>query len=367
MERIVGDGTVEIAGLAYDSRRVGPGALFFCVPGEKVDGHEFAAAVVEAGAVALVVERELEVGVPQVVVGDARAAMAPVAARFFGDPTAELRVVGVTGTNGKTTTAFLIREILEAAGVSCGLLGTVKQVVGGVEEERRADDAGGDRPAGDVPADARRRGQGLRDGGLLARDVAAPGRRDPLRGGAVHQPHPGPPRLPRRHGGLLRRQAQAVRQPGSGDGDRQRRRSLRPPPRRRIRVRHLLRRGRRGRLQRPRGQLRRQRRPIHHRPAGSGVDGPKTGLLVPKSARRRGGGGADWAAGALQRGQCAGGVRGGGGARGRGGDRGGRAGAGGAGAGALRADRRGAGVRGPGRLRAHAGLAARTCCGRRGG
>ncbi len=134
MERIVGDGTVEIAGLAYDSRKVGPGGLFFCVPGEKVDGHGFAAAVVEAGAVALVVERELEVGVPQVVVGDARAAMAPVAARFFGDPTAELRVVGVTGTNGKTTTAFLIRETLEGAGVSCGLLGTVKQVVGGVEE-----------------------------------------------------------------------------------------------------------------------------------------------------------------------------------------------------------------------------------------
>ncbi len=81
------------------------------------------------------VERELEVEVPQVVVGDARAAMAPLAARFFGDPTAELRVVGVTGTNGKTTTAFLIREVLEAAGISCGLLGTVKQVVGGVEEE----------------------------------------------------------------------------------------------------------------------------------------------------------------------------------------------------------------------------------------
>jgi UDP-N-acetylmuramoyl-L-alanyl-D-glutamate--2,6-diaminopimelate ligase len=90
--------------------------------------------VVEAGAVALVVERELDVGVPQVVVGDARAAMAPLAARFFGDPTSELRVVGVTGTNGKTTTAFLIREILEGAGISTGLLGTVKQVVGGSEE-----------------------------------------------------------------------------------------------------------------------------------------------------------------------------------------------------------------------------------------
>jgi UDP-N-acetylmuramoyl-L-alanyl-D-glutamate--2,6-diaminopimelate ligase len=132
----VGDGSVEIADPAYDSRRVGPGALFFCVPGEKVDGHEFAAAAVESGAAALVVERELPgFGVPQVVVGDARAAMAPMAARFFGDPTGELRVAGITGTNGKTTTAFLLREILEAAGLRCGLLGTVKQVVGGVEEE----------------------------------------------------------------------------------------------------------------------------------------------------------------------------------------------------------------------------------------
>jgi UDP-N-acetylmuramoyl-L-alanyl-D-glutamate--2,6-diaminopimelate ligase len=84
--------------------------------------------------VGLVVERELDLDVGQVVVSDARAAMAPLAARFWGDPTAELRVVGVTGTNGKTTTAFLIREVLEAAGVQCGLMGTVRQVVGGEEE-----------------------------------------------------------------------------------------------------------------------------------------------------------------------------------------------------------------------------------------
>ncbi len=125
----------EVASLAYDSRKVGPGSLFFCVPGEKVDGHEFGAAAVEAGAAGLVVERELDLDVPQVVVADARAAMAPLAARFWGDPTGELRVIGVTGTNGKTTTAFLIREVLEAAGVQTGLLGTVRQVVGGVEEE----------------------------------------------------------------------------------------------------------------------------------------------------------------------------------------------------------------------------------------
>ncbi|HET7122155.1 MAG TPA: UDP-N-acetylmuramoyl-L-alanyl-D-glutamate--2,6-diaminopimelate ligase [Solirubrobacterales bacterium] len=133
--RVVGDPSTAISELAYDSRRAGPGTLFFCVVGERADGHDFAARVVEQGAAALVVERELEVGVPQVVVADSRAAMAPLAARFWGDPTAELRMVGVTGTNGKTTTAFLVHEILRAADVRCGLLGTVKMIVGGVEKE----------------------------------------------------------------------------------------------------------------------------------------------------------------------------------------------------------------------------------------
>jgi UDP-N-acetylmuramoyl-L-alanyl-D-glutamate--2,6-diaminopimelate ligase len=135
VQRIVGDPGAGISDLAYDSRRVEPGTLFFCFPGEKADGHEFAGDAVERGAAGLVVERELGLGVPEVVVGDARAAMAPLAALFWGDPTAELRVAGVTGTNGKTTTAFLIREVLEAAAIQCGLLGTVKQVVGAVEEE----------------------------------------------------------------------------------------------------------------------------------------------------------------------------------------------------------------------------------------
>jgi UDP-N-acetylmuramoyl-L-alanyl-D-glutamate--2,6-diaminopimelate ligase len=135
VQRIVGDGAVEVTDLLFDSRQAGPGALFFCVPGARADGHDFALDVVEAGAAALVVERELAVSAPQLVVEDARAAMAPLAARFQGDPTAELRVVGVTGTNGKTTTAFLVREILEAAGIRCGLMGTVKQIVAGAEED----------------------------------------------------------------------------------------------------------------------------------------------------------------------------------------------------------------------------------------
>jgi UDP-N-acetylmuramoyl-L-alanyl-D-glutamate--2,6-diaminopimelate ligase len=133
---IVGDAGVEIQGLAYDSRRAQPGTLFFAYSGQTVDGHAYAQAAVDAGAVAVALERELELA-PFVVrarVADGRAAMAHAAQRFYGDPTGDLRVVGVTGTNGKTTTAFLLRQILEHAGVQTGLLGTVKRVVGGAEE-----------------------------------------------------------------------------------------------------------------------------------------------------------------------------------------------------------------------------------------
>ena len=127
---------VEVSDLAYDARAAGPGSLFFCVPGERHDGHDFAPEAVRAGAVALVVERPLELGVPQLVVPDARRAMPPAAVAFFGDPTAELQVAGVTGTAGKTTTTFLLHSILDAAGRRPGLLGTIESRVGG--ERRRA-------------------------------------------------------------------------------------------------------------------------------------------------------------------------------------------------------------------------------------
>ncbi len=133
--RIVrGDGSVEIADVAFDSGAAGPGTLFVCVVGSNADGHDFAESALASGASALVVERELDLDAPQLVVDDSRRAMGPLAALVFGDPSAELTMVGITGTNGKTTTSFLVRTILEAAGMSCGLLGTVKQVVGGEEE-----------------------------------------------------------------------------------------------------------------------------------------------------------------------------------------------------------------------------------------
>src|SRR3954471_4552102 len=124
---------VEVTGLALDNRRVTPGTLFFCVPGFTRDGHDFAPDAIARGASALVVERPLGLGVPEVRVESVRAAMAPIAARFHGDPTARLDLVGITGTNGKTTTAFLGRELLEAAGRQTALLGTIKSVIGGAE------------------------------------------------------------------------------------------------------------------------------------------------------------------------------------------------------------------------------------------
>src|SRR5262245_49553036 len=134
VRELLGDGpAVEIGGLAYDNRAVEPGTLFFCVPGFTRDGHDFATDAIERGAAALVVARPLNLGVPEVQVEDVRAAMAVAAARFYGDPTRRLPVVGVTGTNGKTTTAFLIRALLEASGRQCGLLGTVTSVIAGDE------------------------------------------------------------------------------------------------------------------------------------------------------------------------------------------------------------------------------------------
>jgi UDP-N-acetylmuramoyl-L-alanyl-D-glutamate--2,6-diaminopimelate ligase len=132
--QVLGSPAVEVRDLAYDARAVTPGALFFAVPGEHADGHDFAGAAVDAGAVAVVVERELELPVSQVVVSDSRAAMAPAADLFFCEPTRELEVVGVTGTSGKTTTSFLLFAILAAGGRRPGLLGTVEARVGG---ERR--------------------------------------------------------------------------------------------------------------------------------------------------------------------------------------------------------------------------------------
>lgn len=130
LDELVGDPTTSISGVSYDSRAVQPGDLFFCVPGASTDGHRFAAEAIAAGGAALCVERRLDLEAPQLVVSDVRRSMARLSAAFFGDPAESLIILGVTGTNGKTTTAFLIDSILRADGHKTGLIGTIETRVG---------------------------------------------------------------------------------------------------------------------------------------------------------------------------------------------------------------------------------------------
>jgi UDP-N-acetylmuramoyl-L-alanyl-D-glutamate--2,6-diaminopimelate ligase len=124
--RILGDGSVEVRDACHDDRDVRADSLFCCVRGERVDGHDLAASAVARGAVALLVDHPIEgIDVPQLVCDDVRRAMGPVAAAVHGDPSRALTVVGITGTNGKTTTAHLVAAILEAAGRRCEVLGTL--------------------------------------------------------------------------------------------------------------------------------------------------------------------------------------------------------------------------------------------------
>ena len=123
---------VDVGSVDYRSDRVVPGTLFCCLRGARQDGHDFAAEAVAGGARALLVERTLPLPVPQLLVADARAAMGLLAAALAGSPTETLDVVGLTGTNGKSTTSFLVAGILDSSGRSCGLIGTVEQRIGGV-------------------------------------------------------------------------------------------------------------------------------------------------------------------------------------------------------------------------------------------
>ena len=131
-ERTVGMPVGEVRGLAYDSRRVGKGGLFFAIPGDHTDGHRFVGEAVAAGAIAAVVEHEIpDTGVPQLVVANARHALADAADLWFGEPSNHLATIGVTGTNGKTTVTSLVAQLLAAAGGQPGLLGTVSVRIGG--------------------------------------------------------------------------------------------------------------------------------------------------------------------------------------------------------------------------------------------
>jgi len=122
----------EVAGITYDSRRVTPGMVFIAIPGQHVDGHEFIGTAVERGASAVICERSRLVPgrVTKIHVDDVREAMACAARSYYQHPSAKLKVIGVTGTNGKTTVAFMIKAILEAADIKTGLMGTVRYEIG---------------------------------------------------------------------------------------------------------------------------------------------------------------------------------------------------------------------------------------------
>ena len=123
--RVVGDGSVCVTGVSSDTRNVREGSIFSCVIGSRVDGHVFAGEAISRGAVALLVERQLDVDVPQIVVVSSRVATGIVAAAVFGRPSDTLRVVGITGTNGKTTTAHLVADILRSQGWKTDVYGTL--------------------------------------------------------------------------------------------------------------------------------------------------------------------------------------------------------------------------------------------------
>ena len=121
-----------VSGLAYDSRTVTSGDVFVALKGLHTDGTAFARQAIDRGAAAIVSEQPAPEGVhvPWAIVGDARLALALLATTFYRDPSREMRVVGITGTNGKTTTAYLLAGIFEAAGIRCGVLGTVAYKIG---------------------------------------------------------------------------------------------------------------------------------------------------------------------------------------------------------------------------------------------
>ena len=125
-----GDMQTDIAALTANSREKTERGLFFCIPGSRYDAHNFAPQALENGCIALVVERYLELDVPQVLVRNSRAAMARIAEAFFGHPARQMRLVGITGTKGKTTTSYMLKSICEKAGFRCGLIGTTGNMIG---------------------------------------------------------------------------------------------------------------------------------------------------------------------------------------------------------------------------------------------
>jgi UDP-N-acetylmuramoyl-L-alanyl-D-glutamate--2,6-diaminopimelate ligase len=132
--RIVGSTGSVVTGVAYDSRRVQPGDLFAALRGADLDGHEYVRDAEERGAAALLIESPVPTALPQIQVADSRAALAAIAAEFYGHPSTDIGVIGITGTDGKTTTSYLVDHVLRSVGTRTGMIGTVAIRIGDHED-----------------------------------------------------------------------------------------------------------------------------------------------------------------------------------------------------------------------------------------
>lgn len=181
-----------VTAIAYDSRQATAGAIFVAVSGQRFDGAAFAADAIGRGAVLVVSASAPPVDgrIAWVMVKDARLALAELAAAFHRDPSHDLTVVGVTGTNGKTTTTYMLAAIFDAAGWPCGRIGSVGYDTGGNDAGRGAHDPGGAGGAGVAARDGPAPARGVCDGGLLARACDAACRGDPVRRRGLLEPHP---------------------------------------------------------------------------------------------------------------------------------------------------------------------------------
>ena len=131
VEKIIGAEQLNVTGIAFNSMEVRPGNIFVCITGFKTDGHKYAADAIDRGAIAVIAERDIsELGVTCVICKNTRLALAKAAANFYGHPERKFRLIGITGTNGKTTATYLVKSVLESLGRKVGLIGTNQNMIG---------------------------------------------------------------------------------------------------------------------------------------------------------------------------------------------------------------------------------------------
>ena len=203
-----------IRGIRYDSRSVSPGDLFVAMRGANSDGHDYLERAVALGAAALLVEEmpsdAIRKDLPTVRVADARRAMAPLAARFFGHPADELNLVGITGTNGKTSTSYLVESILAHAGLRVGLVGTVEIRYADTHEVSVNTTPESPRSPANASRDANGTDRCSRDGGLFARPRTRTRAELCIQSCGLHESLSGPSRFPWLYGRLSRFQGKTL-------------------------------------------------------------------------------------------------------------------------------------------------------------